>query len=136
VHTSCLACLERRHEAYAAHAGAAAIDQNAEQDAMDDREGVAMEPIVDDEFGDDSDMTPNGWTSISLGIPLFCHERKLCFTTCDSSWPTSRCSTYTAENQIGTCAEGVFLWPDFWWHFLVVHLSMVSFSLRSWIGNG
>jgi hypothetical protein len=51
----CLACRERQNEAYAAHIAAAAIDQNAEQDAIDDRDGVAIEPIVDDEFGDDTE---------------------------------------------------------------------------------
>jgi hypothetical protein len=51
----CLACRERQNEAYAAHISAAAIDQNAKQDAIDDRDGVAIEPIVDDEFGDDTE---------------------------------------------------------------------------------
>ena len=37
VHASCLARIEGRREAYAAHAQAAAVDQIAEQDTIDDR---------------------------------------------------------------------------------------------------
>jgi hypothetical protein len=43
---------ERIHELYEAHAAVAAIDQDAEQGAIDDREGIATEPIIDDELGD------------------------------------------------------------------------------------
>jgi hypothetical protein len=82
----CLACRERQNEAYAAHIAAAAVDQNAEQDAIDDRDGVAIEPIVDDEFGDDTEP-------ISLAIALFHRRRNSYFKTCDSNWPTSRCKS-------------------------------------------
>jgi hypothetical protein len=53
--------METERDAYAAHARAAAIDQNAEEDAIDDREVVAIEPIVDDEFGDDTE-----WMDVDL----------------------------------------------------------------------
>ena len=49
LHASCLACLERRREAYAAHTPTAVIDQISEQDIIDERDGVATEPIVDDD---------------------------------------------------------------------------------------
>ena len=48
LHASCLASLERRREAYTAHAPAAVIDQISEQDIIDERDGVAMEPIRSD----------------------------------------------------------------------------------------
>jgi hypothetical protein len=55
IRASCLACRKKQNEAYAAHVAALVIDQNAEQDAIDDREAVAVEPISDDEFGDDTE---------------------------------------------------------------------------------
>ena len=61
LHTSCLPCLERRHHAHTAHAPAAAIDHVAKQDPIDDRDGVLTEPIVEDEFGDDTH-----WMDIDL----------------------------------------------------------------------
>jgi len=51
---------ERLHR-YSAHAPAAAIDQNPEQDTIDDRDGVTMDPIVDDEYHDDFE-----WMDIDL----------------------------------------------------------------------
>ena len=62
IHASCLVCLERWHETYAAQVAAAAIDQNAEQDTVDGREGVATEPVVNDgEFGDGAE-----WMDLDL----------------------------------------------------------------------
>jgi hypothetical protein len=57
-----------RNEAHAAHVAAVVIEQNAEQDVIKDREGVAVEPISDDEFGDDTEwMTadPSGDSAVS-----------------------------------------------------------------------
>ncbi len=42
---NCLPCLTRRREARAARAAAASIDHVAEQDPIEDREGVVTEPI-------------------------------------------------------------------------------------------
>jgi hypothetical protein len=54
VHWRSSPCL-LQNEAYAAHIAAATIDQNAEQEAIDDRDDVAIKPIADDEFGDDTE---------------------------------------------------------------------------------
>jgi hypothetical protein len=48
LHTDCHTCLDGQRQRSAAHARAAAIDQNAEQDAIDEQDGVAMEAILDD----------------------------------------------------------------------------------------
>lgn len=77
LHASCLACHERRREAYAAHARAAAIDQNAGQDVIDDSEGVVTEPIVADEFGDDTE-----WMDVDLpGNCAVLPQEKITVTT-------------------------------------------------------
>jgi hypothetical protein len=47
VHANCLACLDRLRDYRAAHTHAAVTDQIAEQDAIEDREAVATDPIVD-----------------------------------------------------------------------------------------
>jgi hypothetical protein len=99
LHASCLAFLERRREAYAAHAGAAAIDQNAEQQAMDDREGVAMEPIVDDKFGDDTewmDVDLPGDSAVSLREKTLLHNMR------------QQLADVKMQHCSSTCCERVF----------------------------
>jgi hypothetical protein len=49
---------------YAAHMHAAQIDLISEQDAIDDREAIVTEPIVDDEFG--NNMVNTKWIDVNL----------------------------------------------------------------------
>ncbi|KAI0276661.1 hypothetical protein BGY98DRAFT_1167367 [Russula aff. rugulosa BPL654] len=71
------------------------IHHFVEQDAVDDREDVASEPLVSDDFDDDTQ-----WMDIDLPQNSAVSTReKNCFKTCDNGWPMSTC---------GTCHEHAF----------------------------
>ena len=87
----------------------------AEQAAIDDREGIATEPIVDDDFDDDT----VGRTLTLQWTPLFRRERKIWSMTCDGRSRMSTCSSVILAMSVLSTSQ--FVADRMNVHDLIVH---------------
>ena len=87
----------------------------AEQAAIDDREGVATEPIVDNDFDDDT-----AWMDVDLPVDSAVSTREnICSMTCDGRSRMSTCSSVILAMSVLSTSQ--FLADRMNVHDLIVH---------------